>query len=657
MSRSKTSIPKDLLELEKKRGKVKQISPLSVELVSTASSRSAASTSSSISNTGYRRNSASTIQRTDAYTNIENGLVPQTGASYNGGTTSDSPYNIHDAIELCQKSYYNISVCKNIIDLMTEFSSTDIYLKGGTKRSKTFFEEYFKSINIHKLQDEFFLEYYRSGNVFMYIHEGQISTENMKRLKKNFGLILSAIGNKIPVKFEILDPSCIQSDGNISFANNYYKKSISGYELSRLRNPKTEQDRMVLESLPEEIKNEIKKGKSGTFQDSSTVFMDLEEEKVVAIFNKKQPYEPFAVPMCWPVLRDINAKEELKKMDMATARNVQQMVLLITMGAELKDGTVTTDMEYMSQMRDLFKNQSVNKVLVSDYTTKAEFVVPKIEDILTESKYKILNEDIANGLNSILAGGEKFSNQSIKVKVFLERLKQGREVFKREFLIPQIKNISKKLGFRKYPEPYFQEVDFKDEVQMNRVYTRLIELGVLTADDGIKAIQTGELPTPEENLESQKEFKTNKDEGLFDPLIGGKNKTEGGRPSGTSSPKTPSPVSASEEKISISKLKETYKIASDIYKSIAEEISETNNLSRLGKKQKQIVRELTDNLIINEGLKGWRNKVSDYCSGNFSPNTSAERLEELHETMKEYDVDYVDASLILEVKKDSKTHE
>jgi len=657
MSRSKTSIPKDLEDLEKRRGRVQSISPLSTELFSKSSYESDASSSSSFTDTNYRRNSSSTIRRTDAYRNIEDGMIPQTGSSYMGGTSSDSPYTIHDAIELCQKSYYNIPVCKNIIDLMAEFSSTDIYFKGGTKKSKTFFEEYFKSINIHKLQDEFFLEYYRSGNVFLYIHEGYISDENMRRLKKNFGLILSALGSKIPVKFEILDPSCVQSDGNISFANNYYKKAISGYELSRLKNPKTDQDKMVLDSMPKDVRDQITRQKDDIQSNNHTVFIDLSEDKIIAIFNKKMPYEPFAVPMCWPVLRDINAKEELKKIDMAIARTSQQMVLLLTMGTELKDGTVTTNMEYMNKMRDLFKNQSVNKVLVSDYTTRAEFITPRIEDLLTGEKYKILNEDIANGLNSILAGGEKFSNQSIKVKVFLERLKQGREVFKREFLIPQIKNISNKLGFRKYPEPYFQEVDFKDEIQMNRVYTRLIELGVLTADDGIKAIQTGELPTPEENLESQKLFKDQKDEGLFDPLIGGKNKSEGGRPSGTSSPKTSAPMTANEDKISISRLKETYKIASEVYKSIAEEIRETNNLTRLGKKQKQIVRELTDNLIINEGLDSWRTKVSSYCSGNFSAKTSAERLELLHEAMKDYDVDYVDAALILEVKKDLMNHE
>ena len=648
MSRKKTAPPKDLLELEKRRGKnsFKSLSPFSIEIGASHSAKA----SSTVTDTRTRRNISSVIRRTDGYRNIDEGLVPQTGSAYIGGALSDNELTIHDAIELCQKAYYNIPICKNTVDLMTEFSSTDIYLKGGTKKSKRFFEEYFKAINIHKIQDQFFLEYYRSSNVFMYIHEGSVPEENMRRLRSNFGLSLSAIGSEIPVGYEVLDPVSIHSDGNISFANNLYKKAITGYELSRLRNPKTDQDQMVFDSLPDEVKKQIKSSTPDGYGRNSVIYMDLEAEKVLAVFCKKQPYEPFAIPMLWPVLRDINAKEELKQMDMALARTMQQVVLLITMGYEDKDGNLQIDTEYMGKMRDLFNNQSVSRVLVSDFTTKAEWKIPQISDILTDQKYKILNEDIANGLNYILAGGEKFSNQSIKVKVFLERLRQGREVFKREFLIPEIKKISKRLGFKSYPEPYFQEVDFKDEVQMNRVYTRLVELGVLTAEEGLNAIQTGELPTPSESLESQQEFKKLKDEGLYDPLIGGKNKSETGRPSGTSSPKNPTPTQASEnsEKISLSKLKDGYSVATVISETIKNRIKSKYNLKRLGKNQKQIAQELTDNLIINHGLSDWKSHVNDYIEAKFSESTNPQRLSRLHEIMKEHDVDYLDASIILE---------
>lgn len=44
--------------------------------------------------------------------------------------------------------------------------------------------------------------------------------------------------------------------------------------------------------------------------------------------------------MGYPVLEDINWKAEMKKMDMAIARTMQQAILLVTMGTEPEKGGV-----------------------------------------------------------------------------------------------------------------------------------------------------------------------------------------------------------------------------------------------------------------------------------------------------------------------------
>ena len=61
---------------------------------------------------------------------------------------------------------------------------------------------------------------------------------------------------------------------------------------------------------------------------------------MLGVFYKKQDYEPFSVPMGYPVLEDINAKYEMKKIDMAIARTMQQAILLVTMGSEPDKGGV-----------------------------------------------------------------------------------------------------------------------------------------------------------------------------------------------------------------------------------------------------------------------------------------------------------------------------
>ena len=114
-------------------------------------------------------------------------------------------------------------------------------------------------------------------------------------------------------------------------------------------------------------------------------------------------------------------------MDMALTRTTQQAVLLITMGSELKSGALNINQKNIEAMQTLFQNQSVGKVLVSDFTTKAQFIIPDIASILDPKKYEVVNTDIQQGLNNILIGDEKFSSTSIKVNIFMQRLEQGRQ--------------------------------------------------------------------------------------------------------------------------------------------------------------------------------------------------------------------------------------
>jgi len=97
---------------KRKRGAPKKAEASAIPLMTaTASHESLAHTSE----TSYRRNKAGSIERTDKFTNIENGLIPfklYSGAGQTG-------ISIRDAVILCQKAYYNFSVFRNTIDLMT----------------------------------------------------------------------------------------------------------------------------------------------------------------------------------------------------------------------------------------------------------------------------------------------------------------------------------------------------------------------------------------------------------------------------------------------------------------------------------------------------------------------------------------------------------
>jgi hypothetical protein len=593
-----------------------EIQPL---MVSDASYKEIKASSSS-DQTQARRNAASSIIRTDRYKNIDDGLIP---FRYSTGIKNNSNMNIRDAVILCQKCYYNFAIFRNTIDLMTEFSTSNLYFTNGSQKSRDFFTALLKKINISDLQDKFFREYYRSGNVFLYRFDTRIKDEDLGKITQTFGLSSKAAIN-LPSKYIVLNPADIQIGGTINFSGGKYYKLLSDYELERLKSPKTDEDREVLESLPPETRKQVQSKTIGH------LVLPLDRERLAAVFYKKQDYEPFSIPMGFPVLEDINWKAEMKKMDMAVARTMQQAILLITMGTDPDKGGI--NQKNLEAMQTLFANQSIGRVLIADYTTKAQFVIPDIGNLLGPEKYQIVDKDIQIGLNNILIGNEKFANQSIKVQVFVERLKQARQSFINEFLIPEIRRISKDLGFKNFPIPHFEDIDLKDDIQYSRVYSRLIELGVLTPEEGVRAIETGRLPTPDESIESQQKFKQFKDQGFYQPLIGGAKPIEAGRPSGTTgipqSTKNVSPIGqgrqskASETKYSFLKIKDNLISFQKLEEEVSAMLRKKHNLKKLSHSQKNISEQIAKIIIANELPENWSSKVMDYINDPIDKNES-----------------------------------
>jgi hypothetical protein len=348
--------------------------------------------------------------------------------------------------------------------------------------------------------------------------------------------------------------------------------------------------------------------------------------------------------MGYPVLEDINWKQEMKQMDMAVARTTNQAILLITMGAKPADGGV--NQKNLMAMQQLFENESVGRVLISDYTTDAKFVIPDIGNILDPKKYDVVNQDIQMGLNNILLSDEKFANTSIKVQVFMERLKQGRRVFLENFLMPEIRRISKELGFKNYPTAHFEDVDLRDTSVYSRIYSRLIELGVLTAEEGMQAIESGRFPTADESVESQKRFQELKNEGLYQPLIGGAKAPQmSGRPPGTNTPKgndtkTPVGTKASTKEtlnFSLSSIQENLNLSDKLTLEVEASLRQLHNRKRLSKQQKGIAKEITNIVIANEDPENWLAKAGRYAAEPTDRNH--ERVKKVQDVAYEHQVD------------------
>lgn len=552
-----------------------------------------------------------------------------------------SCFSIKDAVILTQKAYFNVAIFRNTIDIQTEFANSTLHFKKGSKKSNAFFTAWYDKINGPKLADQFFREWYRSSNFFAYKTFYTIEASDLQKLKDQYGgqVPSGLLGKSIPLRYVVLNPADIRADNSISYVDNTFSKLLNDYEVARLKNPSTEQERQFLRSLPPDTIKQIKSG--------GQALIKLKPENLIAIFAKKQDYEPLAVPMYFPVLFDIDLKLEFKKIEHAIARTVDYVVLMVTSGSD----EAPLDPAVRDGLREIFKKESVGRVVIADHTTKANFVIPDLKNVLGPEKYEAVNRDIASGLMNIFFEDQKFSNSYVKAKMFLERLNEARRAFVNEFLIPEMKNIAETLGIRDIPEPCFEEIDLSEQSELQKIYTRLAELGMLTPEEFFEISNTGIFPDKEDSVESQKEFKKFKDSGLYEPLVGGsKAEPAPGRPSGTKAPQTTKKVSPQKAvgSFSLTKIKDTSIEMSKLIDLVENQYKEKFGHKRLSAKNKATAFEISKQILLNEPKSEWVNKVSDYVNGNFSLST--ETFNEISAIASEHDIDLVSATILLNSK-------
>jgi len=608
--------------------------------------------------TNLRRNLAYVGPKIYKYGNIREGMLPF--------ETSINGYNIRDAIELCQKAYANIAIFRNAVDIMSEFANAEIYLEGGSQKSKDFFSKWMKYTRMWNVKDQYFREYYRSGNVFFYKINAKFNIDDFQKILETYASYDGAsyntdiklynyptsydVKNLIPVQYTLLNPYYLTTNHTSSWHQIVYQKILSEYELERLRSPKNDHDKVVFDSLDNDTKEKIRLGQWAR----DGLKIQLNPTDIIYSFYKKQDYEPFAIPFGFAVLDDINFKMEMKKIDQAICRTIENVILLITMGSEPAKGGINH--KNIKAMQNLLSNQSVGRVLVADYTTKAEFIIPDMNKVLGYEKYKVVNEDIKEGLQNILIGSEKFANTTVKAQVFFERLKEARKAFLNDFLQPEMELIFRNLGFKgKCPIAKFEEVSIKDETQFNRVVTRMMELGILPPEEGLRVIETGIYPTKEELGTAQAKFVEERKKGYYNPIVGGVPVIAPPAPevSGVKPPikktTTPNergrPVGSNASVYAKDAIAKVMDKTKDLYSIVELGLKKKYSKKSLNAEQNKLAQGISEAIILGSQCESWTSLATEVLN---DPNKldKLNILSEIQTTAGEHDLDTYAAALL-----------
>jgi hypothetical protein len=194
---------------------------------------------------------------------------------------------------------------------------------------------------------------------------------------------------------------------------------------------------------------------------------------------------------------------------------------------------------------------------------------------------------------------------------------------------------------------------------MNKIYGRLMELGVLTPEQGFKALSTGVLPDETTSQDEQKDYMAKREKGLYTPLVGGP-KEEEGRPEGSTAPqttKTIKPIGTkascdiSEDKYSVIKVKEYMLVAQELEEEVATNLKAMYNVKRMSKLQKEVASGIVEQIMANEAPSKWLKVAKTYCEEPKDRNPK--RVLEVNKIAVTHQLDNYLASLLLASKVDN----
>lgn len=593
------------------------------------------------SRTSVRANRAATITPQNRFKNIAEGFDPFIEI---GGYL-----NIYDMVLLVNKAYWNFASFRNIVDTKVDLCNQDIQLDGGNQKARDFITAWLDKVNITNLQQQYYTECFRSANVFFYNLNGVFSINDFKKIGKR------GKDTYIPIKYILLNAQYIRIPRGINYAFPSYYRYYTDYELQKLRNPQSQDEKDFVRSLSPADRDALNS------KNLNNLLLKINPNQLTTVFYKKQDYEPFAVPAVQTALDDINWKMELKKIDRAIARTIDWSVLLITMGAKEEDGGFNP--LAMAKMQELLENESVKRTIVADYTTKAEWLIPEVDKILGQDKYKQVNEDIKEALNAVfLDSSDKFANAQVKVSVFMKGIQNTQNQFLAEFLQPQIDKVCKILDFKSVPQAYYVPYDINNDVQFKNIFLKMGQMGALTPKEIINAFETGDLPTPEESLQNQKDFAAYKEAGLYQPVLNAPQQSpDAGRPPGTGTPqktKNVAPIGTSKtakasEDYQFS-MKELYNVI-DRYSKLKEEIKSAVKKkfkvknADITEAQQTIINEMAAAISLSQKQDDWTNSIKTFMDQPIEP--SKEISMEIDKLSAHFDIDREYATMLYLSKK------
>ena len=208
----------------------------------------------------------------------------------------------------------------------------------------------------------------------------------------------------------------------------------------------------------------------------------------------------------------------------------------------------------------------------------------------------------------------------------------------------------------RYPTVKFEQTDIKDEVQLQRVATRLMELGIITPEQGVNVLEKGSYPRPDEMEGAQKKYIEQRKQGMYNPIVGGVPMIEPqtgaesgpskevGRPVGTSEIPQENKINA-EELYSRKNIQDIIYSTENLKSNALKQMRKKLGKKKLKKSEESMVFELIESVVLSESEENWEESLSR-CIDNPDEIINLGINSEIQFISNEHDLDLYSSALL-----------
>lgn len=402
------------------------------------------------------------------------------------------PKNHHHIMYECERIYREHGVVKNILDLMVDFTVSNIQISHPQANIQRLGRKWFQRVKGIDVSTKFALGLYLYGTNIVDTYRNKLTVRQKRQLrdKVTAGLstrfdVLKKQGT-VAYKYVFLNPTMVTIMGGPlnQFIGGEPSYGIKlPFEMSRVLDKKpserTKEEKEMLESIPEEIMDVLKK---------SDGFHYYKLDRPLDVYHyRKQDWQQWANPIVMSIYRDLKMLEQCQLADIAALEGAINQITVIRLG-NFEYNSFPNPEAFAKLKEALLTNVAGGQRLLT-WGPDIDIIQSNvdIQAYLDPGKYSHIMEAIYGGMGvppsmtGTGTAGSGSTNNLVSLRGFVERLTYGRNMLQ-DFWERQLADFAREMNIKTPFEIEFDIPNLGDVEAEKKLCIELYDRGVVSEE-------------------------------------------------------------------------------------------------------------------------------------------------------------------------------